>query len=251
MLPLDGWLDALVEAAEASARVAVVGALQVNSAGDIHPLNCGWTPSGKTTMLWPATPHVVAPGQYTAVEVGWVSGAGSLVRVAAWDEVGGVDLRLWPLNFVDLAFSAHVRAHGYSVVHAPAARIAHNKRGSSTRALVEYTADRNTQLLDAAGWPEVVGLLGDKGARVVAHPCAPWVGQPIDVIEAEQLAVASNAYLPLMRQFGEQLHELTSLWVESTATAKRLDQVLKTASWRITAPLRVVMGRSRSLFRKT
>ncbi len=242
MTPCDGWLDALVEAVDASDRIAMVGSRQVDAAGNTHPLNSGRTAPGAGIGSWPTKPDPAVALDAPTFAAGWVSGAGALVRLSAWDAVGGVDLHLWPLNFVDLSYCAHVRAHGYRVVHAPGAQIEHTKRGSTSDALVRYTADRNTAYLDAAGWPAVTARLGDVGALETEHTCSPWRGASISTIEATQLDQASLAFLPLVAAYGAQRDEVRAAVADLRRSEASLDHVFESTSWGLTAPLRAVSG---------
>jgi GT2 family glycosyltransferase len=254
MTPTDGWLDALVDAADASAGIAVVGSRQVDASDNTHPLNSGRTPPGEPVGTWPSHPDAVEPPGAAPFATGWVSGAGSLARLTVWDEVGGVDVRLWPLNFVDLAFSVHVRAHGHQVVHAPGACIVHLKRGSTSTLLVGYTAVRNTELLDADGWPGVTAQLGETDVCIVDHPCAPWRGAGIAEIEALQTEEASRAFIPLANHYGD-FWESTNVRVAEyrsriAVLEEVLEEVLASTSWRVTAPLRGVSGVARRVLRR-
>jgi GT2 family glycosyltransferase len=250
MMPCDGWLDALVEAAEASDRIAMVGSRQVDAAGNTHPLSSGRTAPGAGVGSWPGTPDAIVASDAPAFDTGWVSGAGALARLSAWDAVGGVNLHLWPINFVDLSYCVHVRAHGFGVRHAPGAQIEHAKRGSTSDALVRYTAGRNTAHLDAAGWPAVTARLGDVEASETEHPCSPWRGASISAIEAAQLEQASLAFLPLMAAYGAQRDEVRVAVADLQGAVASLDHVLESTSWRVTAPLRSVSRLVRRVLRR-
>ncbi|WP_291378442.1 glycosyltransferase [Demequina sp.] len=240
MTPVEGWLDALVDAADASQGAGMVGPRQVDQEGNTRPLNSGRTLAGQSSLTWPSTADAPVPVREAPCDVGWVSGAGALVRLSAWDAVGGVDLRVWPLNYVDLAFCAHVRAHGYGVVHAPGAKIEHAKHGSSTSVLLNYTQARNTQFLDGEGWPGVTERLGEIAASPVPHPCSPWLGADITQIEARQLEEASLAYLPLGRDYSDYRDAAEARIASLLGRDALLDDVFASRSWRVTAPLRVL-----------
>ncbi len=250
MAPADGWLDALVDAADASDSVGMVGSRQVDAAGNTHPFNSGRTSPGASIGSWPTTPDAAVALDAPAFATGWVSGAGALARLNAWDAVGGVDLHLWPLNFVDLSYCVHLRAHGFEVVHAPGAQIEHAKRGSTSDALVRYTADRNIAYLDAGGWPAVTARLGDVGASETAHACSPWRGASVSTIEAIQLDQASRAFLPLVAAYGAQRDKVRAAVADLRSSEASLDHVFASTSWRVTAPLRAVSGLVRRVLRR-
>lgn len=243
MTPQPGWLDALVAAAEDHPTAGFVAPCQVLEDGSVQPLQRGHTPPGGDPSQWPAcVDEAPAAPEGPATVHGWVSGTGALTPLAVWDAVGGVDLHLWPLSMVDLQYSVHVRAHGFEVLHAPSAPLLHPRRGSTTPFLALYCAVRNSAWLTPR-WSEPTLVLGERDAVAAAHPCAPWLGENGDAIERWQLDLASQAYLPLMREADEASTSADVLRRERATT----EAVYASTSWKVTRPLRAASRLARML----
>jgi GT2 family glycosyltransferase len=126
--PQDGWLDALVRAADGDPRAGAVQAVilhgdgTVNTAGnELHYLGFSWAPYAERAPSGP--PFEVAVG----------SGAALLVPRARFEEVGG----FWEAMFLyceDTDLSWRLRLAGYRILTAPDARVLH-----------EYDFGRNTE----------------------------------------------------------------------------------------------------------
>jgi GT2 family glycosyltransferase/glycosyltransferase involved in cell wall biosynthesis len=121
---LPGWLDALVETADADPRVGVVGPMFIfpdwtlQEAGGIV-----WQSGDAYRYGWGRSPD---DRRFNfAREVDYVTGASLLVRKSLFDRLGGFDRRYAPIYYedVDLCFGA--RALGYKVVYQPLSRILH------------------------------------------------------------------------------------------------------------------------------
>ncbi len=65
----------------------------------------------------------------------WASMAACLVRRATWEEVSTLDATSFPMHGNDVDFSWRARLAGWRVVHAPAARVFHDKRLTSAGAV--------------------------------------------------------------------------------------------------------------------
>ena len=122
MVPEPGWLDALVDAADAHPEVGGFGAVRVDDEGGgscaqrrsrgavTTRSSCGTTPTRRPTTL---------PADVTTYD--WVTSKGFLTRAAAFDEVGGPIRGSWPLNHVDKEYCTHLRCHGWDVALVAAA----------------------------------------------------------------------------------------------------------------------------------
>ncbi len=118
------WLAPLVRVAEGDRRVAMVGGKLLNTdgtiqeAGGIMPRN-GWgNPFGKNDRA--------DRPQYNFVrEVDVVVGASMLIRLAAWNEVGGFDDDFAPAYYEEFDFAFALRARGWRVMYQPASVVTH------------------------------------------------------------------------------------------------------------------------------
>lgn len=118
-----GWLRALVAAADADSAVGLVASRLIymdrpdliDSAGD------GYLRCGGAFKAWHGRPAATAPGER---DVFGVCGAAFLIRRSLFDALGGFDERLFMIyEDVDLSFRARLR--GARIVYAPDATVDH------------------------------------------------------------------------------------------------------------------------------
>ena len=119
-----GWLDAMVRLAEADARVGMVGAKLLNADGTVQEAGGimhrnGWGfPYGRGDDD--------GKPQYGFVrEVDVVVGACMLIRMSAWNEVGGFDERYAPAYYEEFDFAFALRDRGWRVMFQPASVVTH------------------------------------------------------------------------------------------------------------------------------
>lgn len=188
-----GWLDALMDAAMAHPTAGMFGAVAVDGGGHPVSINAGdavpvddvgrWNQSDRTTTDLPAVP----------TEYDWVTSKGSLTRLSAWDELGGLDPRYFPLNHADKDFCTHLRAHGWKNLLVPGASFRHEGSTSAPGFFRQYLAEWQEPRFNAR-WSSVVEQLATTGGPV-AHRCAEWrsaEGGPIELaiaIESSRLLV--------------------------------------------------------------
>jgi N-acetylglucosaminyl-diphospho-decaprenol L-rhamnosyltransferase len=138
-LLLPGALHALLEAARARPRAAVIGPLVLDLDGKVQAGSFGRFP----TLANVALTHLVAAsrrllkagrGSLCAprglASVDWVTGAAMLVRREAVDDAGPMDEGFF-LYYEDVEWCHRLRDHGWDVVLQPAALVAHH-RGATT-----------------------------------------------------------------------------------------------------------------------
>lgn len=95
-------------------------------------------------------------------ETEWASGALALIRRSVFVEVGGFDSETFFLYCDDVDLSWRVRMAGYRIVHAPAARLFHDKRLTVTAdyepsdAEMYYSAEATLLLAHKFGRPDIV-----------------------------------------------------------------------------------------------
>ncbi|MEQ0777177.1 glycosyltransferase family 2 protein [Paraburkholderia tropica] len=74
----------------------------------------------------------VPPQGEAPMEVDFLITSGSCINLASWSSIGPMDDALF-IDFVDLEWCVRARRHGYSVLGAPALRLAHSLGGEPVR----------------------------------------------------------------------------------------------------------------------
>jgi len=125
-----GWLEALIEIAEADPGVGAVGSCILFPDGSVQETGSIIWQDGSTMGLGrgelPESPSVGFVRQ-----VDYCSACSLLVRREAWDAVGGFCEDYFPAYYEDVDFCLSIRALGYRVLYAPRSRVRHHEGGSS------------------------------------------------------------------------------------------------------------------------
>jgi GT2 family glycosyltransferase len=262
MAPEPGWLDALVDAADARPEVGVLGSVRVDALGAVVKYNAGSATPYDAVELWNDTDSTATDLPADVAAYDWVASRGLLTRAAVFDEVSGPDPRLWPLNHVDKEYCTHVRAHGWDVALVPGARLTHGGGVSAPAPFRAFLARWGEPSLNQRLAPTVAALAGQSSARV-AHRCAEWRGPGPDPVAAAVGTEASRMLVPLARWHASHDADLEAralhfehhhgLADQARATAeaerdrarhrvrrlrRRLREQERSLSWRITRPLR-------------
>jgi GT2 family glycosyltransferase len=127
-----GWLQSLVEIADADLRVGAVGSCILFPDGSVQETGSIIWQDGSTMGLGrgelPESPRVSFVRQ-----VDYCSACSLLVRREAWNAVGGFCEDYFPAYYEDVDFCLSIRARGYRVLYAPRSRVRHYEGGSSDR----------------------------------------------------------------------------------------------------------------------
>lgn len=222
MRPRAGWLDALVDAANAHPRAACFGSLSVDDEGRPDGVAAGRAFPAGEVRRWNDSDDTRVRALAPYEEHDWVTSKGLLVRVAAWDDVGGPAVRFYPLNHVDKQFATHLRAHGWRIALVPGATLAHGQSQSSPSLFRGFLNDWHEEDFDAVWGPVAAALAKDPDARP-EHPCpgAPTLAE----VERECAVESSRMVVPLAAFAARQ----------QRAIAERYES---SRSWKLTAPLR-------------
>jgi GT2 family glycosyltransferase len=127
----DDWLDAMVGYAE-DERVGAVGGMLVYPDGSIHSAGMLVGARSIAENRYHRRPSTVAGYANRArlpQDLSAVVGACMLVRRAAFDEVGGLDVS-FPVAYNDIDFCLRLRRAGWRIVYVPDATLVH--RGSAS-----------------------------------------------------------------------------------------------------------------------
>jgi GT2 family glycosyltransferase len=198
MVPEPGWLDALVDAADAHPEIGGFGSVRVDPEGRPVPPNAGSAAPHDAVEKWNDTDSAT---EWLAPEVtihDWVTSTGFLTRTAAWDELGGTDPRFWPVTHGDKDYCTHLRCHGWDVGLVSAARVRHAGSQSAPTSFRAFIAHWREPWFNQRWAASVAALEGRSSARV-DHLCAEWRQLRLDPVAAAAAAEASRMVVPLAR----------------------------------------------------
>jgi hypothetical protein len=179
----------------------------------------------------------------------WVTSKGCLTRVAAFDEVGGPDPRLWPLNRVDLDYGTHLRCHGWDVALVPGARLVHAGSRSAPSSFRTFLLGWRDHWFDEQWATAATALHGRSSARV-DHPCAEWRDLEVDAVEAASGRAASRMVVPLARWDAAAAREREARYADDLAAARAEVDALVATVTELEERLRRSRARRRRLRRR-
>jgi GT2 family glycosyltransferase len=161
-----GWLSALVRCAGERPEAGAVGSRVLNPDGTLQLAGA---------VLWSdatTRPLTGADGDFpTCRAVDYAGSAALLVRAASWDAVGGMDDLLYPAYYVDADLATALRARGEAIYYEPAARVVHERGGSSAERMRTFLTLRNRERFRAK-WAELLARQAPPGdlERGLARP---------------------------------------------------------------------------------
>jgi GT2 family glycosyltransferase len=140
-----GWLEALVETAEAHPEAGAIGGRVLYPDGRLQ--NAGmilWRDATASTPLIVGAPLPATFDQLRAVD--YCGTSSLLVRTAAWDAVGGLDERFYPAYYVDVDLSMALRQQNWVVLYQPRSCIRHHQGASTPLRFRSFLMARNRRL---------------------------------------------------------------------------------------------------------
>ncbi len=246
MVVLPGWLDALVEAADAHPEVGAFGSVRVDAHGEVQLFNGGWAVPGDVRR-WSSTDTSITETPTGVTRLDWVTSRGLMLRAAAWDSIGGPDPSLYPLTFVDLDTCTHLRAHGWGVALVADSTTLHTGNQASPGLLREYLDERLSPRVDER-WAAVTATLTRGAAAEHPHDCTRdraddvegWVAR-----EATDIVVRFGRWAEQTRRAETDAlrARLTETELSAYQSSAELAAVRVSRSWRLTAPLRALRHR--------
>jgi GT2 family glycosyltransferase len=140
-----GWLEALVETADAHPEAGAIGGKAILPDGRLqHAGFILWRDSSSSP---PWVGRAPAPTAFDRLRpVDFCGSSSLLVRATAWDTVGGLDERFYPAYYVDTDLCMALRQHRLIVLYQPASRIRHHQSASTTPRFREFLFQHNRQL---------------------------------------------------------------------------------------------------------
>jgi GT2 family glycosyltransferase len=137
-----GWMEALVETIDAHPEAGAVGGKVLYPDGRLQDAGLILWRDATTSPPWVGeTPAPTAFDRARAVD--YCGTSSLLVRAAAWDAVGGLDERFYPVYYVDVDLAMALRQRGWVVLYQPGSRIRHHRGASGSLELRAFISERN------------------------------------------------------------------------------------------------------------
>jgi GT2 family glycosyltransferase len=140
-----GWLEALVETADAHPEAGAVGGKVLFPDGRLQNAGMILWRDGTTSQPWIG--ETPAPSAFETLRAVDYCGTSSLlIRVAAWDAAGGLDERFYPVYYVDVDLAMAIRRQGWVVLYQPRSCIRHQQGASGNLRFRWFVTLRNRRL---------------------------------------------------------------------------------------------------------
>ncbi|MBX9776927.1 MAG: glycosyltransferase family 2 protein [Xanthobacteraceae bacterium] len=140
-----GWMEALVEAADAHPTAGAIGSKVLHLDGRLQSAGFILWRDASTSPPWAG--EAPSPDAFDRLRAVDYCGTSSLlVRAAAWDAAGGLDPAYYPLYYTDVDLGMALRKLGFVVLCQPASRIRHHQGATSNPRFRIFTMQRNRQI---------------------------------------------------------------------------------------------------------
>ena len=143
----EGWLPALVDAAERHPDAGVIGGRVLNGDSGRLQLAGGVMFSDGRSALLGRGEAADAPEHMAPRAIDYSSSCSLLVRAQTWDSIGGADELMFPGGYVDADLSMAAWAAGWTVRYEPSAVVRHRHLGTMTADFKAFTHGRNRKSL--------------------------------------------------------------------------------------------------------
>ena len=206
-----------------------------------------------------------------SVRLDWLQLGGAIIRVDAWDAVGGMDASFFPVQWADVDFGFRLTQAGMNVALEPAARFTHKQSGSTPNLFLHFMGARNGERFRRKYFevPETPQQhSGETDVETVAREASlltidyaqhveqirKGLQEKIASLEAErddQLRASNETLVAAHQSFQTEReayqHEIDSLRLEVASLRTGFEQVINGRSMRLTKPLRAVNNVVRKL----
>ena len=154
MVAQSGALAALRAALEADPGLGLVSPITVGDDG-LVPAGClgGTLDIDGVLRRWhpaEATPPEELRG---LADLTYVASRGTLVRIEAWDDAGGMSPLFHPVMYADVDLCVALQRAGWSVAAVASSIVRHAQNGSTTPPFAHFLAQRNAALFAARRFP--------------------------------------------------------------------------------------------------
>ncbi len=123
-----GWLSEVVRVAENDEKIGIVGSKQLTFDG-MPTMSAGWVKAFRIKYYYGSKNK----------EVGWVSGAGMLIKKEVFDSIGMFDESYSPAYYEETDFEKRALLAGFKIIHCPYSVFLH--KGGATSKKLNTTGD--------------------------------------------------------------------------------------------------------------
>lgn len=186
----DGWLEPLVETADARPDAGAVGSRTLNPHG--HVLEAGavlWR-NGSVWHVGRGLPATTVRYRYLR-RVDYASGSSLLVRRATWDAVGGFDRTYFPGYYEDVDLCLSMARRGQCVLYEPRSVVRHNESSSLDPRYKAFVAARSRKRFCDKWQAELPRFLAEPEDMAAIAPDA----ERVDALPGVQAAVLAGRRL--------------------------------------------------------
>ena len=169
--PLEGWLDALVEAMEKDHSIGLAGSNLISSDGKLQESGGQIFKDGSGWNLGRGQSPLQSEYMFTK-EVDYCSAASILIRNTLWTEIGGFDERYVPAYYEDTDLAFEVRKKGFKVVNIPSSVVLHVEGVSHGKDLstgLKSHQVTNSKTFTKKWEPELVSHWENEGQPRIEH----------------------------------------------------------------------------------
>ncbi len=139
---LPGFLQPLLETAAANPQAGAVGSMVLFPDGKLQNVGSILWQNGVTARPWLGDVPDAADFSLP-VAVDYCGTCSVLVRMSAWDEIGGLDEEYYPAYYVDVDLCTFLRNNRYTVLCEPRSQVHHHRGASSSLRFQEFLKVRN------------------------------------------------------------------------------------------------------------
>jgi hypothetical protein len=138
-------MEALIQTAATHPEAGAVGGKVLHPDGRLQNAGMILWRDAHTSPPWAGeAPPPTAFDRLRSVD--YCGSSSLLVRTGAWDTVGGLDERFYPVYYVDVDLSMSLRRLGFVVLYQPASRIRHHQGASRDLRFRAFALQRNRQM---------------------------------------------------------------------------------------------------------
>jgi GT2 family glycosyltransferase len=140
-----GCMEALVQAADTHPEAGAVGSKVLHLDGRLQTAGMILWSDASSSPPW--TGDAPSPDAFSRLRaVDYCGSSLLLVRAVAWDAIGGLDQKLYPVYYADADLGMALRSIGFVVLYEPASRVRHHQGASGNLRIRTFASQRNRQI---------------------------------------------------------------------------------------------------------